>query len=99
MSQTTSAPRFRTSSSRAVLGFALFALWLGFLAVYATGDLSCFDPATGRSGIDAFGHCASHHPLGLNVNISEDWPLWSFAIVPPLLAVIWWPYRPWRTRA
>ena len=94
----TSAPRFRTSSGRALLGFALFALWLAFLAFYATGDLYCFDAATGRSGIDALNHCASHEPLGLPVSISDVWPLCSFAVVPVLLAAIWWPYRPWASR-
>jgi hypothetical protein len=43
----------------------LFVLWLAFLALYALGDDYCFDAATQRSGIDALGHCASHHPLGL----------------------------------
>jgi hypothetical protein len=72
---------------------------MAFLAAYATGDNFCVDPATGRSGIDALDHCASHQPLGLGVTISDAWPLWSFVIVPLGLAVIWWPYRPWRRRA
>src|SRR3954451_24062020 len=97
MWRTTSVRHFRTSSRRAIAGFGVFVLWLGFLALFATGDLSCFDPATGRSGIDALDHCASHHPLGLRMRISDAWPFWSFVIVPALLVVIWWPYRPrWR---
>jgi hypothetical protein len=85
-------------SRRAIAGFIVFALWLGFLAFYSTGDTFCFDPATGRSGIDALDHCASHEPLGLDVAISDTWPIVSFAIVPGALAVLWWPYRPWRRR-
>jgi hypothetical protein len=96
---TTSARHFRTSSAstrRTVAGVAVFVLWLAFLAAYGSGGLWCFDPATGRSGIDALDHCASHNPLGLNVAIRDTWPLASFLVVPPMLALIWWPHRPWR---
>jgi len=74
----------------------LFVLWLAFLALYALGDDYCFDAATQRSGIDALGHCASHHPLGLPLVLQEDWAFWSFFGVLPLLAWVWWPWRPWR---
>src|SRR3954453_17864516 len=94
----TSAQRFRTSSRRPLAGIALLVLWLAFLGAYATGSEYCFDPGTGQSGIDALNHCASHHPLGLPLVVSDNWPLLSFALVPALLAVIWWPYRPWRAR-
>ena len=83
---------------RAIAGVALLALWLAFLAAVATGHDYCFDPATGRSGIDALDHCASHHPLGLPVVIDDDVVLWSFLLVPVALAVVWWPWRPWRRR-
>jgi hypothetical protein len=71
---------------------------MAFLAWYGSGDLYCFDPKTGRGGIDALDHCASHGPLGLKVAIPDAWPFVSFAVVPVLLALIWWPYRPWRGR-
>jgi hypothetical protein len=82
--------------SRAIAGFGVFAAWLVFLAALATGDNVCFDPATGRSGIDALGHCASHSPLGLPLTVSDDMPLASFVVVPVALALLWWPWRPWR---
>jgi hypothetical protein len=80
---------------RAVAGFVLLAAWLAFLAALATGNDVCFDPATGRSGIDALGHCASHRPLGLGLTVSDDVPLASFGVVPVALALLWWPWRPW----
>src|SRR3954451_24504929 len=109
MWRTMSGPRSRASSvsgsesARALAGVAVFVLWLSFLALFGSGDLYCFDETTGRSGIDALDHCASHHPLGLNVAIAEAWPLASFAVVPVLVAVLWWPFRPsrapgWATR-
>jgi hypothetical protein len=82
---------------RAVSGFALLAAWLAFLAALATGDNVCFDPATGFSGIDALGHCATHAPLGLPVAIPDDIPIASFVVVPVALALLWWPWRPWRS--
>ncbi len=81
---------------RAVAGFALLATWLAFLAALATGNDFCFDPATGFRGIDALGHCASHRPLGLPLTVSDDIPVASFVFVPVALAVLWWPWRPWR---
>jgi hypothetical protein len=72
---------------------------MAFLAAYGTGDLSCFDPETGRSGIDALDHCASRNPLGFDIRIPDTWPYLSFVLVPLALAVIWWPYRPWGRRA
>ena len=83
--------------SRAVAGFALLAAWLAFLAALASGDNVCFDPATGLSGIDALGHCASHRPLGLPLTVSDDVALRSFVVVPVVLALLWWPWRPWRS--
>jgi hypothetical protein len=80
-------------------GFALLATWLTFLGALATGDNLCFDPATGLSGIDALGHCASHRPLGLPLTVSVDIPLASFALVPVALSVLWWPWRPRRFSA
>jgi hypothetical protein len=83
---------------RALTGFALLATWLAFLAALATGDNVCFDPATGFSGIDALGHCASHRPLGLPLTVADDLPLASFVVVPISLALLWWPWRPRRSR-
>ena len=83
--------------SRAVAGFVLLAAWLAFLAALASGDNVCFDPATGLSGIDALGHCASHRPLGLPLTVSDDVALGSFVVVPVVLALLWWPWRPWRS--
>ena len=74
----------------------MLAAWLAFLAALATGDNFCFDPATGFHGIDALGHCASHRPLGLPVTVSDEIALASFAVVPVALALLWWPWRPWR---
>jgi hypothetical protein len=88
----------RPARARAIAGLAVFVTWIAFLALYASGDLYCYDPGTGRSGIDALDACASHHPLGIHVTIADTWPFWSFAIVPLLLAVIWWPHRPWHRR-
>lgn len=82
---------------RAIAGLVLLATWLAFLGALSTGHDYCYDPATGMSGIDALSHCASHHPLGLPVTVSDDIPDTSFVVVPPLLAVIWWPWRPWRS--
>jgi hypothetical protein len=81
---------------RALAGFGLFVLWLAFLAVFLSGDTYCHDPATGETGIDALDHCVSHHPLGLSLDIEDDWPLWSFVVMPLALGVVWWPWRPWR---
>jgi hypothetical protein len=66
-------------------------------AALATGDKGCFDPATGFGGIDALGHCASHRPLGLALTVSDDVPLASLAGVAVALALLWWPWRPWRS--
>jgi hypothetical protein len=82
---------------RAVTGFGLLAAWLAFLAALATGNDVCFDAATGSRGIDALGHCASHRPLGLSLTISDDVPLASFVVVPVVLGLLWWPWRPWRS--
>jgi hypothetical protein len=82
---------------RAVGGLVLLATWLAFLTGLATGDNVCFDPATKLTGIDALGHCASHHPLGLPVTIPDDVPIASFIVVPAALAALWWPWRPWRS--
>jgi hypothetical protein len=88
----------RRRNRRAIAGGALLALWFAFLAALATGHNYCFDPATGRSGIDALDHCATHHPLGLPVVIGDHAVLWSFVLMPAALAVLWWPWRPWRRR-
>jgi hypothetical protein len=81
---------------RAVSGLLLCVTWLAFLAALTTGDNVCFDPATGLSGIDALGHCASHAPLGLPLTVSDDVAIASFVVVPLALALLWWPWRPWR---
>jgi hypothetical protein len=81
---------------RAIAGFALFVLWLAFLSLYLVGDSYCYDSATGNSGIDALGHCATHEPLGLPLVIGDGWAFLSFAVVPLALGMIWWPYRPTR---
>jgi hypothetical protein len=77
----------------------VFVAWLAFLALYLGGDSYCYDPETGRRGIDAFGHCAAHDPFGLPLTLSDNLAFWSFAVVPLVLAALWWPYRPWRRRA
>jgi hypothetical protein len=82
---------------RAVAGVAVLATWLACLAALATGTYVCFDPATGRRGIDALDHCASHSPLGLPLSVSDNVPLASFVVVPIALALLWWPWRPWRS--
>lgn len=89
----------RRVNRRAIAGVALVALWFASLAALSTGHNYCFDAATGRTGIDALDHCATHHPLGLSVVIDDHAVFWSFVLVPAALAVLWWPWRPWRRRA
>ena len=78
---------------RAIAGFALFGLWLGLLALYLAGNSYCFDAASGRQGIDALGSCASHHPLGLPIVLSDELALSSLLLVPAMLVALWWPFR------
>lgn len=86
-------------SRRAIAGFVVFVVWAFLVGAFALGDVHCYDPATGQQGIDALDDCAWYHPFGLSGQIEDDVVFGvSFAVLA-CLALIWWPYRPWRRRA
>jgi len=94
----TSAQPSRTSSVRPALGIALFVLWAFIVSAFAIGDVHCYDAATGQRGIDALDHCAWYEPFGLPLQIQDEVMLVVSVGVLGCIALVWWPYRPWRKR-